>query len=265
RFGRRSDGTVTGPGELRIGLDRTGARATKNSQVGRAVLGVLAEGLEGPRQDVPEVPLAHGLVRPERSGLQSKRPERVELRSLRLHGAAHTRRGVTQDLRRADVGLELDLRVRPSAGLERPDVLERGRMSRGAVRPRGPLVRQSVEVQVTVLVPVVETLVGGRRLRGRDSVDRDRPRPLLEAVAVGEFAVRAAVGVVGRTGHRPVRPFGRRVLADTRFRVAWTLTGLARAFGSAHAGVEDLRVAVARGARAERERVLVLHRVTDLG
>src|SRR6266536_6154281 len=228
--------------------------------------GLPVRGNDKPRRTrdwpVPEVPRAPAPVCPERSGVQAERPERVELRPLRRDGAAVTRRGVAEDLRRADVGLELDLRVRLPAGLEGPSVLERGRMVPGPVRPRGRLVRQSGEVQVTVLVPVVETLVGVRRLRGRHAVDRDRPRPLPEAVTVSELAVRTAGGVVGRTCYRPVRPFGRRVLADARVRVARTLAGLARAFGSAHAGVKDLRVAVGR---AERERVLVLHRVADLG
>src|SRR5206468_2000640 len=149
---------------------------------------------------------------------------------------------------------------------ERPDILVRRRVVPASVRPRGPLVRQSVEVQVTVLEPGVEALVRGREFGRRHTVHRCGPGALLEAVTVGELAVRAAVEVVGRAGDRPVRPFGRRVLADARGRVARALTSLARAFGSAHAGVEDVRVAVALATGEGRaERVLVRQRVADLG
>ena len=57
-----SDGTGAGPPELGIGLYRAGARAAEPGHVGRAVLGVLAEGLESLRQHVPEGPQAQVLV-----------------------------------------------------------------------------------------------------------------------------------------------------------------------------------------------------------
>src|ERR1035437_2239437 len=106
-----------------------------------------------------------------------------------------------------------------------------------SVRPGGRLVRQAVEVQVSVLEPVGEALISIRGLGGRHSVDQHGPAALLEAEAVGVFAPRAAARVIGRSGLRAVGPLRFRVLADgpgTR-----ALTGLARAFRPAYAGVVD--------------------------
>src|SRR4029077_19420287 len=103
-----------------------------------------------------------------------------------------------------------------------------------------------------------------RDLRHRRAVDGGRAGALLEARAVRELAQRAAVRVVGRAGHRPVRSLGRRVLADAGL-VARPLTRGVRALGPADAGVEVVWVALGLAAAGERERVLVRHRVADLG
>ena len=118
------------------------------------------------------LPHARGLVRPERKELRAERPERVELGSLRQDGAAVARRGVTEDLRRADVGLELDLRVRFPAGPERPDVLESSRMVPEPVRPCRPRVEEESpsKSRSPFWYPVVETLARGRELGRRHTV-----------------------------------------------------------------------------------------------
>src|ERR1019366_10341098 len=106
-----------------------------------------------------------------------------------------------------------------------------------SVRPGGRLVRQAVEVQVSVLEPVGEALISIRGLGGRHPVDQHGPVALLEAVAVGVLAQRAAGRVSSRTGLRATGPLRFRVLAGgpgTR-----ALTGIGRAFRPAHAGVID--------------------------
>ena len=75
-------------GELGIGLDRADDRAAVPGHVGRAVLGVLAEVIDGVRQVLPEVPHARGRMRPERVELRAERPVRVELRADRRDDAA---------------------------------------------------------------------------------------------------------------------------------------------------------------------------------
>src|SRR5580704_5512760 len=138
--------------------------------------------------------------------------------------------------------------------LERPDVLERGRVVRAPVRPGVRLVGDTVEVQVTVLEPVGEAFVGARNRRGRHAVHQYRPRSLLEAGTVGILAIHTAGRVIGRTGYRAGRALGLGVLA---------YGAGARSFSggvgirSAHAGVEDVRVAERLATRvADVDRVL---------
>src|SRR5208282_1546760 len=124
-------------------------------------------------------------------------------------------------------------------------------------------VGQTVEVQVSVLEPIGEALVGVRPSRGRRTVHLNGPRSLLEAVAVGELAQRAAGRVIGGAGHWTIRPLRGRVLAATGG--AWALTDSLRAFRTARASVEDVRVVVGLAVREGGvERVLVGHRVADL-
>src|SRR5262249_41780874 len=159
-------------------------------------------------------------------------------------------RRVAQRRGTADVGLELDLRIRLPVSLERPDVLECCRMVAGAVRPGERHVIETVEVQVTVLEPVLEALVRGRELRGRNAVHERRPRTLLEAIAVGELAERAAGRVIGRAGDRAIGSLCGGILADGA--AARPFTGGGRAFRAAHAGVKYVRVAVGLATREGR-------------
>src|SRR5205823_8097276 len=120
----------------------------------------------------------------------------------------------------------------------------------------------ALKVQVTVLEPELEALVGSRYLRDRRPVDERGPRSLFEAVAVGELAERAASRVVGRASHRTVGPLRGGVLADGAATRA--LAGSGRAFRATDAGVEGLGIGVTRGSRGIDGRVLVGHRVADL-
>src|SRR5262249_19641271 len=155
----------------------------------------------------------------QRGECGAHRPERVELRADRRLGAASTGRHVAQRRRAADVGLELDLRVRFPVSLEWPDVLERRWMVPRPIRPAERYVIESVEVKVTVLEPGLDALVRGRELGRRYAVDHRDPGALLEAITIGELTERTADRIIGRAGDRAVRSLGRRVLADARGRV----------------------------------------------
>src|ERR1035438_4917533 len=82
-----------------------------------------------------------------------------------------------------------------------------------SVRPGGRLVRQAVEVQVSILEPVSEALVSIRGLGGRHPVDQDGTAPIVEREAVGVLAERAAGRVGSRTALRATGPLRFRVLA----------------------------------------------------
>src|SRR5262249_48824675 len=119
----------------------------------------------------------------------------------------------------------------------------RGRNVRRPVRPGGLLIRGPVEVQITVLEPVVLTPVDWRMFGCRDSVERHLPVALRHAVAVGVLAQLAAGEVVTRAGDRPGRPFGFRAGTDAGVGVAGALALLGScAFAAAEAGVEHVRV-----------------------
>ncbi|MBV9096369.1 MAG: 4-alpha-glucanotransferase [Streptosporangiaceae bacterium] len=193
-------------GELRVWHRRADVRAAEPGQVGRAVLGVLAERLDGGGQDVAEVPHAPGAGGAERGGRRAHGPERVELRADRRDHAARAGGRVAQERRAGGVGLELDLRVRLPVGLERPDVLERRRMVPGAVRPGVRHIVDAVVVQVTVLVAVGLAPVGYRAFRAGHAVDGHRPGALGQAGSVGVLAERGTERVVGGAGLWPVRP-----------------------------------------------------------
>src|SRR5205807_8117619 len=132
------------PAELGVRAGRARERPAEAGGVRRAVLGGAAERLERPAGDhVPEVPDAE-LAAADAAGGRD-REERVELGAGRRRRAADAGRRVAEDLRGADVRLELDGRV-PGAARERPEVLEGGRVVRRAVRPVR-LVRRAVEVE----------------------------------------------------------------------------------------------------------------------
>src|SRR5262249_5652578 len=97
--------------------------------------------------------LVVALTTGERRLLVADRPEGIERRAVRHRLAACTGADVAIRLRRGDVRLELDRRVRVPSRIERPGVSERLRMVPRAVAPVGSMLVPD-ELEVAVLEPV---------------------------------------------------------------------------------------------------------------
>src|SRR5260370_11780996 len=243
---RRSDGDLGAvAGSRRVGHDRAGVRAAEPRDIGRAVLGVLAERPLGHAgQDVAEVPDAGSAWR---SGAREalgvvETPERIELRAQWLHVAVVAGDDVAQELRRRHVRLELDLRIEIPRLVEWAYVPERGRLVGRPVRPGARPVVGSVEVQVSVLEQVVDAEGDRRMLLPRLAVDQHGAVALLEAGTVGELAVLAAARIVTRAGDRAGCALRSRVRADAGVGIARALANRMPALRAAHAGLEHLLV-----------------------